>query len=110
MSVQMQTSLLKLKKPPLKGDFLSLAGPTGFEPAISSVTGRRVRPATPRALIYAMHLVSLLRQVPDPLTLLAQHRFFVCDARCNVLFVRFAALLIKKNAAASKCISLNASD
>ena len=26
-----------------------MAGPTGFEPAIFSVTGRRVRPATPRA-------------------------------------------------------------
>ena len=37
------------KKPPSGGILFVLAGPTGFEPAISSVTGRRVRPATPRA-------------------------------------------------------------
>ena len=36
------------KSHPLDDSFF-LAGPTGFEPAISSVTGRRVRPATPRA-------------------------------------------------------------
>ena len=32
-----------------KGHFLILAGPTGFEPAISSVTGRRDRPTSLRA-------------------------------------------------------------
>jgi hypothetical protein len=30
-----------------------MAGPTGFEPAISSVTGRRDRPASLRALVLA---------------------------------------------------------
>ena len=39
------------KKEPSGDDSLFLAGPTGFEPAISSVTGRRVRPATPRARV-----------------------------------------------------------
>jgi hypothetical protein len=33
-----------MKKPSRKDWTLSLAGPTGFEPAISSVTGRHVRP------------------------------------------------------------------
>ena len=39
-----QTSLPRSKNPILKMRFFLLAGPTGFEPAISSVTGRRVRP------------------------------------------------------------------
>ena len=42
--------LIKNKKRP-KAIFksLNLARPTGFEPAISSVTGRRTRPTIPRA-------------------------------------------------------------
>jgi hypothetical protein len=42
---------LPKQKAPSYDEALCLAGPTGFEPAISSVTGRRVRPATPRARI-----------------------------------------------------------
>ena len=34
--------------------YLFLAGPTGFEPAISSVTGRRDRPTSLRALAYLL--------------------------------------------------------
>ncbi len=34
-----------------KDELFSLAGPTGFEPAISSVTGRRDRPTSLRALV-----------------------------------------------------------
>ncbi len=37
-----------------------MAGPTGFEPAISSVTGRRVRPTTPRALATTTRRIGLL--------------------------------------------------
>lgn len=40
---------LVIEKVPTDVETISMAGPTGFEPAISSVTGRRVRPATPRA-------------------------------------------------------------
>ncbi|GEM_PF-1173529 len=39
-----ECKILKRYKPPVSGGFYLLAGPTGFEPAISSVTGRRVRP------------------------------------------------------------------
>jgi hypothetical protein len=35
----------------ISGKNPNLAGPTGFEPAISSVTGRRTRPSIPRAHI-----------------------------------------------------------
>jgi hypothetical protein len=34
-----------------QGDSLFMAGPTGFEPAISSVTGRRDRPTSLRARV-----------------------------------------------------------
>ena len=40
----------QMKKPHSQGAF-SLADPTGFKPAISSVTGRRVNQATPRVQI-----------------------------------------------------------
>jgi hypothetical protein len=39
-----ETSLVKEKSPRQKPETLFLAGSTGFEPAISSVTGRRGRP------------------------------------------------------------------
>ncbi len=42
-----------------------LAGPTGFEPAISSVTGRRVRPATPRARVLLRAPVALKNRGND---------------------------------------------
>ena len=46
------------KKEPPNGDSLFLAGPTGFEPAISSVTGRRDRPSSLRARVQAYTAVS----------------------------------------------------
>ena len=45
------STVQKNTKPPRRRLNIFLAGPTGFEPAIFSVTGRRVRPATPRALV-----------------------------------------------------------
>ncbi len=44
-----QVSSIKKELP--KGSSFFMAGPTGFEPAIFSVTGRRIRPAIPRARI-----------------------------------------------------------
>ena len=41
-----ECKILKRYKPPVSGGFYLLAGPTGFEPAISSVTGRRDNPFT----------------------------------------------------------------
>ena len=49
-------------KYPRQAGVLYLAGPTGFEPAISSVTGRRVRPATPRARIVIRQMRSYQEQ------------------------------------------------
>jgi hypothetical protein len=42
-----QVSVIEKELP--NGNSFSMAGPTGFEPAIFSVTGRRIRPAIPRA-------------------------------------------------------------
>lgn len=42
--VQIASLSLPMKKVPYKDETFFMAGPTGFEPAISSVTGRRVRP------------------------------------------------------------------
>ena len=42
--------------------FLCLAGPTGFEPAISSVTGRRDRPTSLRARVLPYAHASFCRE------------------------------------------------
>jgi hypothetical protein len=60
-----QYSNLSRKKHLTPADALFLAGPTGFEPAISSVTGRRDRPASLRAhgLPVAGHVLLALPRV-----------------------------------------------
>lgn len=45
-----ETSLVNRKRPIPWHESFSMAGPTGFEPAIFSVTGRRDRPDSLRAL------------------------------------------------------------
>lgn len=49
-------------KYPTQGGVLILARPTGFEPAISSVTGRRDRPASLRAHI-ASRMIAVLTPI-----------------------------------------------
>ena len=44
-----RVQVLDIEKPGPEGPSLSMARPTGFEPAISSVTGRRDRPTSLRA-------------------------------------------------------------
>ena len=50
---QVRTALTNQRKYLRQAEVFSLAGPTGFEPAISSVTGRRDRPTSLRALVIA---------------------------------------------------------
>jgi len=51
---------VKKKEPSLFDDSLFLAGPTGFEPAISSVTGRHVRPLHHEPVIKVLQNTSIL--------------------------------------------------
>ena len=52
----------KKRKTPTKSERFSMARPTGFEPAISSVTGRRDRPASLRAQ-NSMYDISFLHEL-----------------------------------------------
>jgi hypothetical protein len=45
---------LPKKKDPFCNESFFLAGPTGFEPAISSVTGRHVRPLHHEPMVLAL--------------------------------------------------------
>ena len=52
LPIQITSSRLAHRKSPTTmGEAFSMAGPTGFEPAISSVTGRRDGPTSLRALV-----------------------------------------------------------
>lgn len=67
MSCQWRINLMIANKKTLLAKCLCLAGPTGFEPAISSVTGRRDRPTSLRALVlpYAVSSFCLAAKASD---------------------------------------------
>ena len=65
-----------------------LAGPTGFEPAISSVTGRRVRPATPRALVSCLFSLKTIRFYQN------LYLFAICY---NILVIATLAQLVERH-------------
>jgi hypothetical protein len=98
------------KKTTNQGDFLSLAGPTGFEPAISSVTGRRVRPATPRARILGVRHVVCFWLSQNSTTFLAHNRIFVSVSHFEVFYIRLVPILDNKFDSALKRITYNASE
>ena len=93
-----------MKNRPPKGAQFFMAGPTGFEPAISSVTGRHVRPLHHEPVRYMHRTILLISKADDSAGAFGALLLFCL--RYSFAVSQYSSLLFlgKNNTTASKCM------